>query len=265
MAYFSNNGSDLYYSTMGDGPPVMLIAGFSSDSASWAPVTETLARHYKLILLDNRGTGRSQEFKTPLSFDHYTEDCIGLLDHLGLRSASFIGHSMGGMISLKTAAVAPDRVDKLILAASAPATLARSRSVIEHVVALRESGVRDEQWLRSLFHWLFGPDFFEDPRAVDAGIAMSMRYPYRQTVQNMRAQCDALSAIDLSDTLCQVNAETLFLLAEHDLLFPPEKVMGSIPQTQPQLQSKILPGAGHSLHWDQPAAFSEAVIEFIGK
>ena len=54
------NGVDLYYEVHGKGIPLMLVAGLVSDSQSWQPIVKELARHYRVITLDNRGAGRTK-------------------------------------------------------------------------------------------------------------------------------------------------------------------------------------------------------------
>ncbi len=260
MPVFSTSDADIHYEITGDGPPLLLIAGLASDNASWGPVTPILSKHFKLIMPDNRGAGRTRT-TAPLSVDAMADDCAALLDHLQIDRAHVVGHSMGGIIAMTFAARAPDRINKLVLAASCAKTPARAVSVIDTILLLREAGAPQEHWLRSFFHWLFKPDFFENKNAVDAAIALSMAYPYAQSVEDMRAQVDALRDYDASALPTALTSETLLLAGEHDLMFSPQDIKAAFEAAPARLE--ILSGAAHSLHWDNPADFSSNVIAFL--
>ncbi len=262
MPNLSVNGIDLHYKVAGDGPPLLLIAGFASDSASWAPVAPQLAQSRRLIMPDNRGSGRTQSGDAPVTLRDYAEDCVALMDHLGLRRIDIVGHSMGGAVAMEIASVWPARTGKLIIAASPPRTTGHSRAVIESLTALREAGARDEDWFRNFFCWIFARSFFDDRRAVDAAIAMSMGYPYKQSAADMRRQCDSIKSVDLTPRLAAITAETLVLAGESDLVYPLSDVQRAY-EDLPNVRLETVAGAAHSLHWDRPEAFISAVSRFL--
>lgn len=111
---FDSAGVKIYYTQQGSGPPVVLVHGYlASGALNWgAPgVAKLLAPDYRLIILDNRGHGKSDK---PRSVDQYgevmAEDVVRLLDHLKIPKAHVVGYSMGGMITLKLLAKHPDRL-----------------------------------------------------------------------------------------------------------------------------------------------------------
>ncbi len=263
MPTLTTNDADIHYEVTGDGPPLLLIAGLASDSASWGPVTPLLSKHFTLIMPDNRGAGRTSS-STPLSIGAMAADYASLLDHLEIGKAHTLGHSMGGIIAMTLASRMPDRIDRLVLAASCARTPARAISVIDNLLMLREGGASQELWLRSFFHWLFKPKFFENRNAVDAAIALSMAYPYAQSVEDMRLQVDALRSYDASALPAALKSETLLLAGEYDLMFSPEEIKAAFAAA-PAARLEILPGAAHSLHWDNPAGFSSTVIAFLDR
>ncbi len=69
------NGIELYYETLGEGPPLLLVAGLASDSQSWATVTADLAKGRRAILVDNRGVGRTRPWGAEVSIPVMAEDC----------------------------------------------------------------------------------------------------------------------------------------------------------------------------------------------
>lgn len=111
MPEFTRDVASIHYELLGEGPPLLLVAGTASDGASWGPLLPLLTGH-RLILIDNRGSGRTR-CEGALSHDEMIEDCAALLDHLGIEKADVVGHSLGAFLSLGLAARHPDRVSKV--------------------------------------------------------------------------------------------------------------------------------------------------------
>ncbi len=261
MPVLSTDETDLHYKTAGDGAPVLLIPGLASDHASWGPVAPSLSKQFALIIPDNRGAGQTKT-KGPIAIEAMARDYLALLDHLGVSRAHVLGHSMGGVVAMTLAAMAPDRVDRLVLAASCAMRPARAISIVDTIVALREAGAPDELWLRSFFHWLFHPAFFENKNAVDAAIALAIAYPHAQSTEDMRRQVDAIRAYDASALPSRIDAKTLILTGAQDLMFSPGDVAESFKEAK-AAEFLTLANAAHSLHWDQPAQFVHNVGAFL--
>lgn len=124
MPYFNNNGFDLRYETWRDGSaktPVVLVHGFASNlDVNWvSPLwVKTLTdADYRVIAFDHRGHGKSSSSRNPDDYSpqKMAADALGLLDHLGIRSAHFLGYSMGARVSAFAAFAAPQRVKNLCL------------------------------------------------------------------------------------------------------------------------------------------------------
>ena len=92
------NAISLYYETHGKGHPILLISGLNSDHASWAGVFVRLAKHFCVIGLDNRSSGRSDTPKKRYSIREMADDAIGLLDHLRIKKCHIIGHSFASKV-----------------------------------------------------------------------------------------------------------------------------------------------------------------------
>jgi pimeloyl-ACP methyl ester carboxylesterase len=97
------------------GPAVVCIHGLTANHTCWASVADVLSPAYRLIAYDLRGRGESDKPDTGYSLAQHCEDLRGLLDHLGLRKAILVGHSLGAHIAVRFAAVHPERVAKLVL------------------------------------------------------------------------------------------------------------------------------------------------------
>ena len=137
----------LYFHKYGQGEPVILLTG--GPGASYLQLERValrLAKTHQAILLEQRGTGRSQ----PTPYDTSTinirtarRDIISLLDHLHLEQAHILGHSWGGMLAMSFAAAFPNRIKSLILVDSGPFQL--NGGIAEIYSANKEARLSEEE------------------------------------------------------------------------------------------------------------------------
>ncbi len=119
MPYFDNDGIKIYYEIEGEGPPVVMIHGFSENlEDNWKEKNwvETLKNNYQLILLDCRGHGKSDK---PHGDSYYgqkmMDDIIKLMEHLSIEKANFFGYSMGANITFRLLLTKPEIIISAIL------------------------------------------------------------------------------------------------------------------------------------------------------
>jgi 3-oxoadipate enol-lactonase len=116
MPYAEVNGQRIRFEDSGgDGPPVILAHGFLMDREMFAPQIKALAPEFRVIAWDERGFGETEFDGEPFSYWDSAQDCLGLLDHLGIDRAVLGGMSQGGFLSLRAALTAPERVQALVL------------------------------------------------------------------------------------------------------------------------------------------------------
>ncbi|MGZ3144231.1 alpha/beta fold hydrolase [Lentzea chajnantorensis] len=116
----ATDGTALFYSVEGSGPPLLLIAGQANSSRWWRQVLPDFTPHFTTIVMDNRGTGSSDKPESPYSTRLFASDCVAVLDDLGLDQALVYGTSMGGRIAQWIAAAHPERVSQLVLGCTSP-------------------------------------------------------------------------------------------------------------------------------------------------
>lgn len=256
------NGINLYYEMHGKGIPLMLIAGLGSDSQSWQPITEELSRHCLVIAPDNRGSGRTRPQNAGMSIRQIADDCMKLARHLGLSSVNLLGHSMGGFIALDIASRYPDSIDKLILAGTSAFNSKRNDSLFFDWASCLESGMDAELWFRNVFHWLFSARFFENEAVVNDALRYAVEYPHPQSESAFRNQVEAIAGFDCTEHLSGILIKTLVISGKEDLVFPPE-VSASLADAIPGAVFSVIENAAHSIHMEQPRAFSDRVLEFL--
>src|SRR5215212_11565245 len=109
------NGARIAYDVVGSGPPVLLLHAGIGDRRMWDAQVPVFAEHFTVIRFDARGFGETRKPDAP--FSSYA-DPIGLLDHLGISRAHFIGVSMGSETAIEAAIAAPERVSALVAVAA---------------------------------------------------------------------------------------------------------------------------------------------------
>ena len=116
------------------------------------------------------------------------------MDHLGHDRFSVAGHSLGGLLSLELASMAPDRVTKAGVLASGRVRSPRTMAVFEALLTLRKQANGEEMWLRALYPWIFGQAFFETPENIDMALEAALASPTRKrwTTWNIRSPPSAV-------------------------------------------------------------------------
>lgn len=106
------------YREVGEGPPVLLLHGYTDRVEMWTPVADSLAATHNVIVPDLRGFGLSTAPASPGSYGtEMTDDVIALLDTLGIDEALVVGYSMGAMITADLAVRYPSRISGAVLVA----------------------------------------------------------------------------------------------------------------------------------------------------
>lgn len=261
MATLQNNDVELYYELHGNGPPLLLIAGLASDSPSWLPVLVDLKKQFTVILMDNRGVGRSTQ-ECEIQIGLMADDSMVLLRHLGLEKVHLLGHSMGGMVALEFAVRYPGMVEKLVLASSTVRNLARNNRLFDDWASAREAELDQSAWFRTIFTWIFTEMFFENGQRVDDVIRYLLGYPWPQSAQGFRKQVQAIAAFDGTALLPQISVPTLVLAGELDILMPLKHSV-TLADGIAGAQLTVIEQAAHSVHTEQPEAFVSQVIAFL--
>ncbi|MHB1786107.1 MAG: alpha/beta fold hydrolase [Acidimicrobiales bacterium] len=100
----TDDGAEIYTVEMGSGPPLVLLHGITLSVATWVYQLRELSSSYRVIAVDQRGHGRSTPGSEKLGIDRLSRDLVAVLEDRGVSGAVVVGHSMGGMVSLHTAA-----------------------------------------------------------------------------------------------------------------------------------------------------------------
>jgi 3-oxoadipate enol-lactonase len=255
------NGININYEDEGSGAEtVLLINGLGDDLATWVyQVPALLDAGYRVVRFDNRGIGASDKPAGPYDVELMAADAKALADHLGLTDYHLMGVSMGGMIAQQYALDYPTDLRSLTLACTyaAPGPFC-SRMFAMWADIAPVQGV--PMVMRDVTLWAFTLDFFRKREDELREFETAMRY-LDMPVPAYLAQLAAIQNHDATARLSEINAPTLVLAGEEDILIPVtlsrelhEAVAGS--------QWRTTKG-GHGCMWEYPDEFNAAFVDFL--
>jgi pimeloyl-ACP methyl ester carboxylesterase len=108
--YAPVNGIKIWYATFGQGEPVILLHGGLANANYWGKQVAALELHYRVIVMDSRGHGRSARDARPFGYDLMASDVVGLMDQLKIPKAAIVGWSDGAIVGLVIAIHHPERL-----------------------------------------------------------------------------------------------------------------------------------------------------------
>jgi pimeloyl-ACP methyl ester carboxylesterase len=226
------------YKVAGRGEPVILVHGLSGSTRWWSRNVDAIAQRYRVYVVDLPGFGAMGRSRLRVGMDEAAAWLLRWMEALGLRRAHLIGHSMGGYICLRLAALRPEVVHRLVLAA--PAVMSLSHSVLGHVLPLFHTTRRASP------HFLLTLTY----DAVRAGPLTLLRTAHDLVTREVR------------DELERISAPTLLLWGEHDPMVP-AAVGQALRQKIPTARLHILKHGGHVPMFDQASDFNAAVLAFL--
>ena len=113
--FFTYKNTTIRYHISGKGAAVVLLHGFLEDLTLWDTITPVLSKRNRVVAIDLLGHGKSDNLGYIHTMEEQAEMVKAVLKHLKLRKYTFIGHSMGGYISLAFTKIYPDSVKGICL------------------------------------------------------------------------------------------------------------------------------------------------------
>jgi pimeloyl-ACP methyl ester carboxylesterase len=253
------SGLRLRYAERGpaEGEPILFLHGYTDSSLSFSQILPRLPARFRALALDQRGHGDSERPAGGYRMADFAADAVGFLDALGLARTTLVGHCMGGFVAQCVAIEHPERVERLVLAASYT-TAANDvvRELAREIAALADPVPRD--FVRAFqASTAYGP---LPEGFLEAVVAESLKLPARV----WQAVMDGVREVSSRDRLHLVRAPTAILWGDRDAVFPfeeQERLRASIAGAA----LHVLPETGHALHWEQPERFVRELGAFISR
>ena len=240
--------------------PILFLHGVGSDKSVWRPQLEHFGRSRRAIAIDYPGYGDS-EMRAGADRDDFARAAFAALDALGVDRAHICGLSLGGVVAIAMAHLAPDRCASLILADTFAMHPDGQAIYDRSVAASRTMPMAELAALRAPS--LLGGGASEAIRA-EIVVTMGRIDPaaYRQGAQ-------AVWLADQREQVTAIAVPTLVLVGEEDKITPPAlslelaTLVGSSAVQPPLVDYVLIPSAGHLGNLEQPEAFNHAVDRFI--
>ena len=259
MPFATSQGVRIYWEETGSGPPLLLIMGLGYSHEMWHRTTPLVSKHFRTILLDNRGVGQSDVPPGPYPIAAMAADAAAVLDAAGVESADVYGVSMGGMIAQEFAIQYPGRVRNLILGCTACGgpKVVRADPEVNQALMLR-GNMSVEEGIEAMVPYIYDTG---TPRArIDEDLAIRRKtYPKPEVYT---AQLQGILAWESYSRLGQIKAPTLVIHGETDRLVPPGNGK-LIAESVASSNLVMLPHASHIYMTDQPEASHQAVMNFL--
>jgi aminoacrylate hydrolase len=251
---------EIYYEEFGAGPPLLLVAGLGGTGSYWEPQLSTLAKHFRVIVHDHRGTGQSTPSEITYSVEQMASDLIGLMDFLNIERAHLLGHSTGGAIGQVMAINNRERLLSLVIYASWTRCDPFMRRIFETRITLLETA-GPAAYIKATSFFLF-PDWWINANAQALEVADQRSLASFPPVPIAVSRCHAVLNFDTVARLGQVTTPTLVFCAEDDFLTP-SYFSRELAQMIPHAQLRTIERGGHACSQTLPREFTEAVLPFL--
>lgn len=256
------NGINISYTDQGQGDPLIFIHAFPLSSTMWKPQIKEFSKNYRVTAFDLRGHGDSDAPLWNFTLDDFAADLHGLLRHLGIAQATFVGLSMGGYTLFAFLRKYPELVTKLVLAdtrAQADTDEGKAGRFTMAQVAYREGppAIADMMMPK-----LLSPASLENRKDLVEQVRSSiLKNQASGIIVDLMAMAQRPDSTPLLST---ISCPTLVIVGEDDVATPPaeaqymaDRISGSHLVTIPQ--------AGHLTNLEQPEKFNGALKSFLEK
>lgn len=242
-------------------PPLVLLHGAQGHSLTWIPNIAALSEHYRTYALDTiNDFGLSVNHQKSASRAHLMRWLDEVFDALVPDGTlNLVGLSLGGWIASQYALHNPRRIRKLVLLAPAATVLSvSSRMLVRAALTLLGADFR-----KRFYYWLLN----DAVRSGEAG-----RSYVDQAVADWGTALRCFERMPLTpvsviqdEAWRGFNVPTLFMVGEHEKMYPAEKAVARLNRIAPQIRTAVIAGAGHDLWVAQAETVTRQMIEFLGE
>jgi pimeloyl-ACP methyl ester carboxylesterase len=243
MPFVDRSTHRIHYEVAGpaSAPPLLLVMGLGFSSRAWDRLPARLNETFRVVVFDNRGTGRSKTRRGLWRTRQMADDAAAVLDAAGIPRASVFGISMGGMIAIELALNHPHRIHRLALGATLAGWPRSKKPTLATITALLLANLRGGGAISRLGPLLVSSASLESDFAEFARWIASAE---PADLWTRTAQFAAVALHRADGRVAGIRAPTLVITGDRDLLVPPENSR-LLARTIPGARIHELAGAGH--------------------
>jgi 3-oxoadipate enol-lactonase len=237
-----------------DGRPVIFANSLGTDFRVWDPLLPHLPAGLRLVRYDKRGHGLSDCPPGPYRIEDLVAEAAAVADALGLRGATFIGLSIGGLIGQGLALARPDIVAALVLMDTA-AKIGTPAMWAERIAAIEGGGI--EAIADGVLDRWFAPRLRRDPVALAPWRNMLTRTPRA----GYTGCCAAIAGADFTDRIGTLAIPVMAMAGEADQATPPDLVRATAALCKAPFH--LIADAGHLPCVERPEDVARLIADFL--
>jgi len=261
---------EIYYEDHGAGQPVVLIHGYPLSGRGWdKQVPALLEAGYRVITYDRRGFGKSSQPTIGYDYDTFAADLSTLLEHLDLRDAVLVGHSMGtGEVTRYLGRYGSERVAKGVLVAPIPPYLLQADDNPDGVPQSLFDGFTEAAradtpaWMKGFLDNFYNTATLRGTLVSDQAFTASWNLAVTASATAAVA-CIATWATDFRDDLPKIDVPVLVIQGDADQVLPLDKTGRRLPGLINDVQLVVVEGGPHAIPWTHADQVNTALLGFL--
>lgn len=252
---------NIFTHTTGEGPELVLLHGWGMNGDVWEGILPTLSKNFRTTIVDLPGHGRSLDCPT----DYTLPSLSAALADIIPQQANLVGWSLGGMIASQFTLDNPQKVNKLVLVASAP-QFVRDESWPDgtdaDVLGSFSDGLK-QSYQKTINRFIaiqaMGSDHAREEQRTLREIVFRHGNPQAAALEG---GLDILRHANLRPRLAEISCPSLLIIGEHDTLFR-KSAADKTKQLLNNANLSVIPGAGHAPFLSHPDAFLDSLQSFL--
>ncbi len=239
---------------------VVFIHGAGGSSSIWYKQLREFKKHFNILLIDLRGHGKSKDQKMlgkNYSFKEVSLDILEVINHLQIKSAHFIGISLGTILIRNIAEIDPSKVKSMVLGGA----VIRLNTRVKTLIALGNLGKKliPYMWLYKFFAWCLMPK----KRHVESRLLFvnqAKKLCQKEFIKWFKLTTDVAPLLVHFEEN-KITTPTLYIMGKEDYMFllPVEETV----KKSPNAKLEIIEDSGHVCNVDQPEKFNEIAINYL--
>jgi pimeloyl-ACP methyl ester carboxylesterase len=258
-----NKDVEIYYEILGTKtPPILMIEGIGYSSWMWFKQKMDLAPKRQMVTFDNRGVGKSSSPAGAYTMKDMAEDMHAVVENAGIEKMYVLGVSMGGMIAQEYYFSHGERVSGLILSNTnyGKGSVLPSQEVLK-ILSTSSSGQFNYEGLVGRMKPATSKHFSEEKKEEFDELVYA-RLANGDDARGYMGQLYAVAGFDSHERLAQIQAPTLIITADEDIVVPPENAT-ELHRRIPRSKLLVFKGAGHLLCFERFSDYDRRVLAFV--